>query len=86
LRNLGNTLIVVEHDEEIMKAADEIIDIGPMAGSHGGELMFQGDWKKIEKESSSLTANYLMGISKIELPEKRRKWNDFILIKRRKRK
>lgn len=81
LRNLGNTLIVVEHDEEIMKAADEIIDIGPMAGSHGGELMFQGDWKKIEKESSSLTANYLMGISKIELPEKRRKWNDFILIK-----
>lgn len=81
LRNLGNTLIVVEHDEEIMKAADEIIDIGPMAGSHGGELMFQGDWKKIEKESSSLTANYLMGISKIELPERRRKWNDFILIK-----
>ncbi|MBP6414240.1 MAG: excinuclease ABC subunit UvrA [Bacteroidia bacterium] len=81
LRNLGNTLIVVEHDEEIMKAADEIIDIGPMAGSHGGELMFQGDWKKIEKESSSITANYLMGISKIELPERRRKWNDFILIK-----
>lgn len=81
LRNLGNTLIVVEHDEEIMKAADEIIDIGPMAGSHGGELIFQGDWKKIEKESSSLTANYLMGISKIELPDKRRKWNDFILIK-----
>ncbi|MBL0048803.1 MAG: excinuclease ABC subunit UvrA [Bacteroidetes bacterium] len=81
LRNLGNTLIVVEHDEEIMKAADQLIDIGPLAGSHGGHLVFQGDWKQIEKEKTSLTAQYLNGTTKIELPEHRRKWNDYILVK-----
>jgi excinuclease ABC subunit A len=81
LRDLGNTLIVVEHDEEIMKAADQLIDIGPMAGSHGGHLVFQGDWKKIEKEKNSLTAQYLNGTTKIDLPEQRRKWNDYILVK-----
>jgi len=81
LRNLGNTLIVVEHDEEIMKAADQLIDIGPMAGSHGGHLVFQGDWIKIEKEKDSLTAKYLNGTLKIDLPSSRRKWNDYILIK-----
>ena len=81
LRNLGNTVIVVEHDEEIMKAADQLIDIGPMAGSHGGHLVFQGDWKQIEKEQTSLTAQYLNGTTKIDLPANRRKWNDFILVK-----
>ena len=64
-----------------MKAADQLIDIGPMAGSHGGHLVFQGDWKQIEKEQTSLTAQYLNGTTKIDLPANRRKWNDFILVK-----
>ncbi len=81
LRDLGNTLIVVEHDEEIMKAADQLIDIGPKAGSLGGNLVFQGDWKQIEKEKTSLTAQYLNGSLKIDVPATRRKWNDFIFIK-----
>jgi excinuclease ABC subunit A len=81
LRNLGNSVIVVEHDEEIMKAADQLIDIGPMAGSQGGNLIFQGDWKQIEKDKSSLTARYLNGSLKIDIPSNRRKWNDYILVK-----
>lgn len=80
LRNLGNTVIVVEHEEEIIKAADQIIDIGPMAGIHGGELIFQGDFQKLLKDNISLTAQYINGIKKIEIPSVRRKWNDFIQI------
>jgi excinuclease ABC subunit A len=78
LRNVGNTVIVVEHDEEIMRAADEIIDIGPAAGSYGGRLIFQGNHSDLEKEEQSLTALYLTGKEKIEIPESRRKWDKFI--------
>jgi len=81
LRDIGNTVIVVEHDEEIMRAADQIIDIGPLAGTHGGELVFQGNHEDLETEEKSLTALYLTGKEKIEVPKQRRKWNNFIEIK-----
>ena len=71
LRDLGNTVIVVEHDEEIMNAADEIIDIGPEAGTNGGHVVATGTLKDILK-SDSLTASYLNGKMEIEVPEKRR--------------
>jgi excinuclease ABC subunit A len=79
LRDLGNTVIIVEHDEDIMKAADMIIDIGPEAGTHGGELVAQGTFEEILKEST-LTANYLNGNLKIEVPKNRRKWTSYIEI------
>ncbi len=81
LRNLGNSVIVVEHDEEIMRAADEIIDIGPLAGTLGGELVFQGNHSQLEKEERSLTALYLTGKEKIKIPEQRRSWSNFIELK-----
>jgi excinuclease ABC subunit A len=81
LRNIGNSVIVVEHDEDIMRAADQIIDIGPMAGTHGGELVFQGTRKELETEKRSLTALYLTGKEKIEVPQHRRPWKQFIEIK-----
>lgn len=71
LTDLGNTVIVVEHEEDIMKAADELLDIGPMAGVYGGEVVFQGDHKKLLK-AESLTAEYLTGKREIPVPEKRR--------------
>ncbi len=73
LRDLGNTVIVVEHDEDIMKAADEIIDIGPEAGTHGGHVVATGTYNDILK-SNSLTADYLNGTKEIPLPDKRRSW------------
>jgi excinuclease ABC subunit A len=79
LRDLGNTVIVVEHDEDIMKAADMIIDIGPEAGSHGGELVAQGTYDEILK-STSLTAQYLNGDLEIQVPKTRRKWANYIEI------
>lgn len=79
LRDLGNTVIVVEHDEDIMRAADVIIDIGPEAGSHGGQLVAQGSFEEILK-SSSLTAGYLGGTLEIKVPERRRKSNTYIDI------
>lgn len=79
LQQLGNTLIVVEHDEEIMRAADELIDMGPMAGSFGGELVFQGPFDQLT-QSNSLTAQYLTGRMSIPVPERRRKWKNFIGI------
>jgi excinuclease ABC subunit A len=81
LRNIGNTVVVVEHDEEIMRAADMLIDIGPLAGTHGGELVFQGKHEDLEKEERSLTALYLTGKEKIALPASRRKWNNYIELK-----
>lgn len=75
LRDLGNTVIVVEHDEDLMKTADYIIDIGPLAGRNGGELVFAGDFEQMKNESDGLTANYLTGKMKIEVPKFRRKWN-----------
>ena len=85
LKNLGNTVIVVEHEEKIMLAADQIIDIGPGAGNHGGNLIFQGHYKdaKIHHESS-LTLDYLLKRKQIALPSSRRSWNQSILIKKAK--
>ncbi len=80
LQKLGNTVIVVEHDEEIIKAADEIIDIGPLAGRLGGEVVFQGTHEELENSSKSMTAKYLTGREKIEIPLTRRKWNNYIEI------
>jgi len=80
LQKLGNTVIVVEHDEEIIRAADEIIDIGPLAGRLGGEVVFQGTHEELETSTESLTAKYLTGREKIEIPLIRRKWNNFIEI------
>lgn len=77
LRDLGNTVIVVEHDEDIMKAADMIIDIGPEAGTHGGRLVAQGTYDEILK-SDSLTAKYLNGDLEIEVPKKRRKYKHHV--------
>lgn len=79
LRNLGNTVIVVEHDEDIMKAADFIIDIGPEAGTFGGEIVAEGNYEKILK-SESLTAKYLNHQLKIEVPKVRRKTNQSIEV------
>jgi excinuclease ABC subunit A len=80
LRDLGNTVIVVEHDEDIMKNADMIIDIGPEAGTFGGELVAQGTFEEI-LQSDSLTAKYLNGQMEISVPKKRRKSNNAIEIK-----
>ncbi|UTH00703.1 excinuclease ABC subunit UvrA [Macrococcoides canis] len=72
MRDIGNTLIVVEHDEDTMLAADYLIDIGPGAGVHGGEIVAQGTPKQVMKNKKSLTGQYLSGAKKIELPEERR--------------
>ncbi len=80
LRDLGNTVIVVEHDEDIMKAADRIIDIGPEAGSFGGELVAEGSFDEILK-AESLTAKYLNGQLEIAIPKRRRTTNNLIHIK-----
>jgi excinuclease ABC subunit A len=80
LRNLGNTVIVVEHDEDIMKAADMVIDIGPEAGTHGGRVVAQGTLKEILK-SNSLTAQYLNGKMEIKIPKERRTSKNHITIK-----
>lgn len=80
LRDLGNTVIVVEHEEEIMRAADQIIDIGPDAGSHGGELIFQGSIKEMNGKVKTHTTDYLVGLEGIAIPSKRRKWSDFITV------
>lgn len=80
LRDLGNTVIVVEHDEDIMKAADEVIDIGPEAGTHGGEVVAHGTLDEILK-SNSLTAAYLNGSMEIAIPKTRRPFKNYIEIK-----
>lgn len=81
LRNVGNTVLVVEHEEEMMKAADHIIDIGPEAGTLGGHLVFSGTYDQIIKDNKSLTGKYLSGKENIIVPAMRRKWTDHILIK-----
>ena len=75
LRDLGNTVIVVEHDEETIRAADEIIDIGPGAGEHGGRLVAQGAPHEVEKNRQSLTGQYLSGLRRIEAPKQYRQGN-----------
>lgn len=81
LRDLGNTLIVVEHDEDTMLAADHIVDIGPRAGEHGGEVVAQGTAKEIMENPNSITGAYLSGRLQIPLPDKRREPTGFITIK-----
>jgi excinuclease ABC subunit A len=80
LKNLGNTVVVVEHDEEIMRSADHIIDIGPFAGRLGGNVIFEGDHKKLQKEKNSLTALFLNGTEKISIPKPRRKWSNYLKL------
>jgi excinuclease ABC subunit A len=80
LRDIGNTVIVVEHDEDIIKAADEIIDIGPFSGENGGELVFQGGFQELDK-NEGLTALYLTGRKKIDVPVSRRRFRNYIELK-----
>jgi len=80
LRDLGNTVIVVEHDEEIINAADQVIDIGPLAGHNGGEIIFQGTFDDMLNDKESLTGKYLSHRLNIPLSAHRRKWKDFIEI------
>ena len=82
MRDLGNTLIVVEHDEETIRSADFVVDIGPRAGIHGGEVIYQGDVEGLLKDDNSITGKYLSGREYIAIPSKRRKGNgNFITIK-----
>ncbi len=82
LRDLGNTLLVVEHDEDTMRAADHIIDVGPGAGVHGGSIIAQGTAEEIMANPSSITGAYLSGVRKIPVPEERRKGNgNFLTIR-----
>ncbi len=80
LRDAGNTVVVVEHDEDIIMASDNIIDIGPFAGRLGGEIVFQGDRNGLKKQGISLTSKYLSGKESIPVPSSRRKWNNYIEI------
>ena len=80
LRDLGNTVVVVEHDEEIIRAADYIIDVGPKAGSYGGNIVFCGNMKDIRPDSPGYTVKYLLGTETIDLPSFRRKSNNYINI------
>lgn len=87
LRDLGNTVVVVEHDEEIMRSADYIIDIGPNAGRLGGQVVFQGNPKQVlsikstsSEIENSYTLKYLLGLEKIQVPAYRRKWNNYIEV------
>ncbi|MDR1407714.1 MAG: excinuclease ABC subunit UvrA [Tannerella sp.] len=81
LQSLGNTVVVVEHDEEIIRAADYIIDIGPKAGRLGGEVVYQGATDRLQVESDSYTVRYLTGKETIALPDLTRRWNEYIEIK-----
>lgn len=81
LRDLGNTVVVVEHDEEIIRAADYIIDVGPKAGSYGGNIVFKGCINELPTESNSYTVKYLLGTETIPTPKHRRTTNNFITIK-----
>jgi excinuclease ABC subunit A len=81
LQALGNTVVVVEHDEEIIRAADYIIDVGPQAGRLGGQIVYQGEVAKLQSHTGSHTVRYLTGEDRIEIPAFRRKWNNYIEIK-----
>lgn len=80
LQQLGNTVVVVEHDEEIMRAADYLIDVGPLAGRLGGEIIYQGDVASLGTKTDSYTVKYLNGELVIPIPSIRRKWNSYIEI------
>ncbi len=80
LRDLGNTVVVVEHDEDIIRAADYIIDIGPEAGRLGGEVVYQGNFDQLKDNANTLTTKYLNNVLKIDTPQSRRAWNRSITI------
>ena len=80
LQKLGNTVVVVEHDEEIIREADYIIDVGPEAGRNGGEIVYAGDMSDLKRGTNSHTLRYLLGEEKVEVPLSRRAWNNFIEI------
>ena len=80
LKDLGNTLIVVEHDEDTIRAADFLVDVGPLAGVHGGEIIAAGTVEQVMKNKKSITAAFLRGDEKIEVPQQRRKPKDFVTI------
>lgn len=80
LRNLGNTVVVVEHEEEVIRSADHLLDIGPMAGIHGGKLVYAGPFAEIGQEKESLTAQYLNGQQAIPVPVSKRKPRNFIRV------
>ena len=81
LQQLGNTVVVVEHDEDIIRAADYIIDVGPDAGRLGGEIVYKGEMNDLTPETESYTVKYLLGIDKIETPKHRRPWRNAIKIR-----
>ena len=81
MRDLGNSVLVVEHDEETIRAADWVIDLGPGAGVHGGEVVAEGTLKQIESAPNSLTAKYLTGVLEVPVPEKRREGREALIIK-----
>lgn len=80
LREIGNTVVVVEHDEEIIRASDYIIDVGPEAGRRGGEIIYQGDTDQLESNPDSWTVKYLTGMETIPVPKSRRPWNNYIKV------
>ena len=80
LQEIGNTVVVVEHDEEIIRASDYIIDVGPEAGRHGGEIIYQGPTDKLESNTDSWTVKYLTGEECIPVPQSRRPWNSYIKV------
>ncbi|HLD29935.1 MAG TPA: excinuclease ABC subunit UvrA, partial [bacterium] len=81
-RDQGNTLLVVEHDEQTIRSADHIVDLGPGAGREGGEIVFSGNLKDMLESRKSLTAQYMRGELRIAIPEKRRAWHNFLVLKR----
>ena len=81
LQQLGNTVVVVEHDEDIMRQADYIIDVGPDAGSNGGRIVYSGPFSKLSEATGSHTADYLTGRARIAVPAQRRKWSSYIEVK-----
>ena len=81
LRDIGNTVMVVEHDEDIIRAADYVIDMGPYAGQYGGKIVFQGTLNQLQKEKNSITSQYISGKKKIEMPAQRRNFKHSIYLK-----
>ena len=81
LQKAGNTVVVVEHDEEIIRAADYLIDVGPEAGRKGGNIVYQGEVASLVSADNSYTTKYLTGNLKIPVPTSRRKWSNYIWVK-----
>ena len=81
LRDIGNTVLVVEHDEDIIRSADYVIDVGPYAGQYGGKIVFNGTLEQLKKDSNSITAQYINGTKQIETPKKRRTFKHSIYVK-----